>query len=307
MNENRNTAIDILRIYAYLGVVAVHTHPTCGWLVTGGCVPLFVVISGYLLLAKDITIRTLFSKYLLRIVTAFAVWSIIYAMIFKILFPYFDGDVFDKREFLIDLVSGHYHMWFLFLILGLYLMIPVYKMIVDSKIGEYVIVILFVFSVILPSIQEFTIFNWSKYETDIINLSSFLYPLCFITGGFIYKHKNDDYRIIAFVLLAISIILRIVGVGSQYCEFAFPVTVCYFADRYIVITNIRAKRILMTIAEATFGAYLVHALVVQILLRYMSEYINDSTNIVMWIMSSVLSLILGYLVHRIPKIAKYIS
>ncbi len=47
------------------------------------CVPIFVMISGSLFLNKDISLKTIYNKYIPRMIIAFFTWSIFYALMAK--------------------------------------------------------------------------------------------------------------------------------------------------------------------------------------------------------------------------------
>lgn len=87
-------------------------------------VPVFVMISGALFLNREISLKTLYSKYVFRMVISFLVWSVIYTF-------FGGGNLVDKMPTM--LVQGHYHMWFIPMIIGLYICIPLIKPIVECE------------------------------------------------------------------------------------------------------------------------------------------------------------------------------
>ena len=145
MKENkiltdRVVYFDYLRILATLAIVALHT---CGkanveiastnWNVlniydslTRWGVPVFVMISGALFLGKDIPMQKLLKKNILRIITAFLFWSLLYTM-WKIQISEHSSSL---RDVLLTFFKGHYHMWFLYMIVCLYLIVPLLNKIV---------------------------------------------------------------------------------------------------------------------------------------------------------------------------------
>ena len=85
-------------------------------------VPIFVMISGSLFLSREISIRKIYSKYILRMVIAFLTWSIFYALMTP---EYFEnGMLYGIKTHIDAMVSGHYHMWFVLMIIGIYMCIP---------------------------------------------------------------------------------------------------------------------------------------------------------------------------------------
>jgi surface polysaccharide O-acyltransferase-like enzyme len=124
------------------------------------CVPLFVMLSGAFLLktAKlEESIILFFKKRLSRIGWAFAFWSAVYlAWSFYITqIPVTLDNI--GLGILRDIFSGaYYHFWFIYLIVGLYLITPILRGIVaygSSKIVRYLILYWFVGVAIVPLIQ----------------------------------------------------------------------------------------------------------------------------------------------------------
>ncbi|NLE03284.1 MAG: acyltransferase family protein [Crenarchaeota archaeon] len=130
------------------------------------CVPLFVMLSGTLLLKPHKVkepIRVFLKKRLNRIGLAFIFWSIIYlAWSFYVTrIPVTLNNIFQGA--VMGLFTGpYYHFWYLYLIAGLYLMTPVLRTLVaheNLKITKYFILIWFIGVGIIPLIELTTGFN----------------------------------------------------------------------------------------------------------------------------------------------------
>lgn len=89
-------------------------------------VPLFVMISAFLLVPVAGSVATFFRKRLVRVVVPFALWSVLYATL-----PFLWGEI-NAQEVgsrLLHLVynfnfaSGH--LWFVYMLIGLYLLMPI--------------------------------------------------------------------------------------------------------------------------------------------------------------------------------------
>ena len=150
MNDivDKEIYIEILRILAVLFVIFNHTdgyylyysntdNPVTWWFSFLGSVlcrvnvPLFIMITGTLLLGKKEKMQILFKKRILRIVVTLIVFSFFY----YILNIYKDeGISFSISEFLRDLLSGSIQdsFWYLYLYLGLLLMLPFLRKMVIS-------------------------------------------------------------------------------------------------------------------------------------------------------------------------------
>lgn len=151
--KNRVIWIDVLRVFATCLVPLAHlcsnclnstagVHSTdyitmnfynsmCRWVV-----PAFVMISGVFFLRQDKECdpQKIFKKNVVRMATAFIFWSFLYAMQHSF-FPArrFGVEVpaFSKKVFFNDLISGEYHMWYLYMIAALYLITPLIKVFTD--------------------------------------------------------------------------------------------------------------------------------------------------------------------------------
>ena len=81
-------------------------------------VPNFFMISGTLFLRKNITFEVIIKKYIMKIFIHLLLWSIIYSL----------SDVnitqLDLKNRIIHIIKGHVHLWYLFAIMGLYILIP---------------------------------------------------------------------------------------------------------------------------------------------------------------------------------------
>jgi len=160
MKENRVVYFDWLRILATLAVVTIHCSVNDSlenkivdvyYYISQWAVPIFVMISGALFLGKDISLSKLYKHSILRIVTAFVFWSVVYA-----LWRYFvTHEKHSVKEVVLAIIRGNYHMWFLFIIVGLYLVVPILNAIVANKRTAYYFVTLyFLFSFLIPQIIE---------------------------------------------------------------------------------------------------------------------------------------------------------
>lgn len=159
-DTNRKTWLDVARILAIFSVIVVHVTAD-GWygldvrtreweiyniyygITRCWGVPVFLMISGTLFLNPDrkIDMRMIFSKNIVRMVSAYLVWAFLYAMM-----DYCMGEVFTIQGFLQKILVGHYHMWYIPMIVGVYLLIPILRKIVEDKcILQYFVVLSVVF------------------------------------------------------------------------------------------------------------------------------------------------------------------
>ena len=171
MTDNRHIRyLNALRVVATLFVVLIHTSSggltgISGneWLAYGfykylgtWAVPVFVMISGSLFLSsKNTSYRTLLSKYIRRIVLALILFGL--PMCLCEAFITGEGGVFSA---VLNFLCGHSwaHMWYLYMLIGLYLLTPVVKPFVNQSSKrnvEVALLVLFVMSSLLPSLKKY--------------------------------------------------------------------------------------------------------------------------------------------------------
>lgn len=102
-SNERTVYFDYLRVFATFAVMILHLSAQ-NWYITDvnefewqtfnfydsivrWSVPVFVMISGALFLNRDIKLKTIYTKYILRIVVSYVAWSAIYAFLQKELHP----------------------------------------------------------------------------------------------------------------------------------------------------------------------------------------------------------------------------
>ncbi|MBN7774084.1 acyltransferase [Clostridium aminobutyricum] len=103
-------------------------------------VPIFIMLSGLFLLNpdKNISISAIFTKYLPKIVLLFIAWSFFYAFAEQDFYRQVWASDFhfqkcwhdmDQQLFWHSVLRGNYHMWYLYMLAGLYLITPFVRII----------------------------------------------------------------------------------------------------------------------------------------------------------------------------------
>lgn len=160
MKSSRVIYLDILRIMATLAVIMLHvasqyqyldTHSIgysigitfngfCRW-----CVPIFVMISGALFLQPDksIDIRLLYKKYILRLAVVFIAWWGLYVFLLDPL-SLICQNIYTHQPIAYTLgpISEYaYHLWFLPMLIGVYVLIPILRAVVNANLEKYYIIL----------------------------------------------------------------------------------------------------------------------------------------------------------------------
>jgi surface polysaccharide O-acyltransferase-like enzyme len=117
------------------------------------CVPLFVMLSGYLLLQPSKVnepLRVFFKKRWARIGLPFIFWGVIYFVWTMA----FDGVTFSLNSVVQSLLQGPYvTFWYLYMLVGLYLLTPILRVFMayaSDHVMEFVLVVWFIGTGLVP-------------------------------------------------------------------------------------------------------------------------------------------------------------
>ena len=136
-NGQREVWIDWMRVIACLLVMLVHstepfylggegsrvlTRGDAFWvsffeMISRACVPLFVVASSYLQFPLHYSAGEFFRRRAVRILIPFAVWTVFYALVWG-------EPVENFRSLLLNFNYAAGHLWFVYMLCGLYLLMP---------------------------------------------------------------------------------------------------------------------------------------------------------------------------------------
>lgn len=171
MENSRIVFLDYLRVIACLMVIIVHcVEPFYlggeGTLIQNwndgfwctvidsalrAAVPLFVMASSYLQFPVKYDTLTFFKKRLVRVGVPFVIFSLLYTLI-----PLYGTDGFQPtlnvQRVLLNFVGSAGHLWFIYMLLGLYLLMPMLSPWIDkiSKKEEQIFLILWGFTTTIP-------------------------------------------------------------------------------------------------------------------------------------------------------------
>lgn len=199
MNKERILYLDVLRWIATIAVIMLHVsgnflveyNSSVGWYssvvyssFTRWCVPIFVMISGALFLNEDtkLSIKTLYSKNILRMVVALVVWQLLYSFALSPCADYVHAwkEQVDYNYNASPLYPLMYHLWFLSLIIGLYVMVPVLRSIAEGKYAVYFMIVSFLINSFhwlttlhLPHIGLINTLFQETYLTSFIGYSGY--------------------------------------------------------------------------------------------------------------------------------------
>lgn len=346
-NNKRILYFDILRIIAIFAVIFTHVA-THNWLKTDVFsfdwnvfniyrsiskfpVIIFIMISGALFLSNNYSLEKIYEKHVFKIITSFIFWSSLYTILFH--------KHSTLKLFFIHFFKGEYHLWFLYMIIGLYICVPFFKKIVEDEfLMKYFLILSFIFAIIIPQIVSIVSVSELKLDTIKIILKYILnnaeihfvlgYSFYFILGYYLHKFSIDSKKIKYVYILGIlgflstiifSILMsRYLKAPNQLFFSRFTVNLllegvfifiliknCFknfqFTDRQIyIITNL---------SKHSFGIYLVHVIVLNFFYKFSFDSLsfNPIFSIpVISIITFFISFLISVLFSKIPFLNKYI-
>lgn len=339
---NRIFYIDYLRVFATFAVVMLHVATkntnTCSvqspeWLILNfynsicrWCVPVFVMISGALFLNSNYSISHIFKKNIFRIFTAFVAWSFLYAIVNVLIHHGGIGSLIRQT------IQGHYHMWFLFMIIGLYLFVPLIRAIVHSDyLMKYFLIISFIFSFIFPYIISLSFFAGEKIEELLQSIYKNIYlPQSyigyFVLGYYLYKKeytKKQRLTIYAFSLLGFVSTIALSTIHSHQINwdkgtFLNFLTVNVLLEsvgvfvffKYKIKKNHKTVPIILKLSKYSFGVYLVHVMLIETIYDLWGIYALSIHPIIsvpiLTFIISIASFIISGIINHIPLLKNYI-
>ncbi|QLB12703.1 surface polysaccharide O-acyltransferase-like enzyme [Bisgaardia hudsonensis] len=324
----RNISIDALRVIATILVILLHISG--GYVVSIGdeeynfnfwtanlidsfsriCVPLFVLISGRYLLDKKEPIQDFYKKRVQRILLPLIFATVIYSF-YQFIGIYYVTGKFNFNTIANNIILGkpYYHLWYLYMLLGLYLITPILREIKEKLTLKqcYTLSIgLIIFGMILDT-----------YDSVLGNKTFFMLWSLKYLGYFFLGYLLKDLRY--FSVLSLSLIYIISSIATAIATYF---TLSYFNSLYFynylspfviisslafyqIFSQINLKNVLFEkLAPLTLGIYIIHAGVLSVLVKIFEKYpLQISTNIIIEIIIKFsivfsISMIISYLFSK---------
>lgn len=240
-------------------------------------VPIFILISGALLLnpAKKISYDLVFKKYILRIIRAL----IIFGFPMCLIEAYMSGETGDSfLEIVItslcNLACGKCwsHMWYLYMLIGLYLLTPLYKGFISNSNKKEIDVfvgIMFVLCILFPYINHIKPLLFENYI--FLPAALFLYPCGYYIANNVKQNSITNSIACILLLFHLFITLNNASSGRGINKVYDPFTVCSAISIFHLCKSIKLEKyanILDRISSKCFGIYIVHAIFLNIVFKF---------------------------------------
>ena len=319
------------------------------------CVPLFVMITGALLLPVRGDASTFYKKRIPRVFYPFLIWSVLYN-----LFPWITGLLGLNPQIILDFfpyageevmrqsfsVSLEYilmipfnfsilavHMWYIYLLIGLYLYLPVFSAWVEkaSERAKLMFLLAWGVTLLLPYYYQFV----SNYLWGTCSWNSFgmLYAFAGFNGYLLLGHYLKNLEWSLKKTLTIGIPMFAVGYAVTFLGFrhitALPeytdemlelfFTYCslnvvmmtipvFMLAKKVKVNSERMKKALANLTVCGFGIYMIHYFFTGpsvVLMRAIDMPIGLQIPVAA-ILAFAVSWGLVWLIYRAGKVAKYI-
>ncbi len=278
-------------------------------------VPLFFMISGALLLNRDINLKDFFKKRFTRILFPAIFWIAITVI--------FSTYILNTNEFMKIIFGVDRYTWFIWVMIGIYLFIPVINSFVKEfniKGIEYFLAIWFV-TIFLNTINQ--------YPFKSLELSYFAGYIGYVVLG--YYLANKEFKINKLVLSLLGFVLFIVfnilhmyikyhniGLSCHYLSLTIAFTSIgafllikgltqYLENKssktYVKIRSGRIGELIFIISTCSYGMYFANSLIIRVITLADINSVKLLPLLYLVIVAS--SLIVVYILSKIPGLKMF--
>ena len=333
---------DILRILAMVFLVIRHSATatfefverlSTNWWVcnvygslSAWMIPVFMMISGASFLdhSRNVNTKKLYQKNILRMIYAFAFWSLFYAVYNTVSGQDLQDDFFTM------VFQGHFHLWFIPMIIGMYMLTPLLRPVAENKKALISITIVTgLTGVIIPTLQDLGLFFDNTLFTGLNHFGFFSAYVCFFFMGYLFHNVSigKEGRALIYVLGIAATIIIFIGtyvltVKDNYHNedmqadnnlFTAVQGIALFVFFKEKLKDVEFKestqKFILDISGLTFGVYMVHVVLLALLDKFgFSPVTYPAVYMIPMLILFVLptSFFISYVLKKIPFLGKYI-
>jgi len=292
------------------------------------CVPVFVMLTGALLLPKKYELKDFLIKRFSRIILPFLFWSCVY-ILFALNVKFIQAPTMNALEigtFVFDLfrMGASVHLWYIYMVIGLYLFIPILSKWVQNCNEKEILYFLIIWGIAILLNQPFL----EKFNTEV-DLSYFSDFIGYLVLGYYLSIKKFNFsrktiQIGSFLLFFVGITITILGTyfltfkegkfNEYFYDYLSPNTLIASIGIFVLFknwtfTNPVGLKIIDFIGKYSYGIYLVHVLILQFLSKSGMDYsfMNPIFSIPLTSLTClILSTFIVYFLNKLP-FCSYIS
>lgn len=281
-------------------------------------VPVFVMISGAVLLDRSEPLNTFLGKRLKRVFLPFLFWSIVY-FIFVYAGSFQKFSVLQLFQILLNkLLKGtYYHLWYVYMILGVYLSVPIIRKWAQHSSKQEIqyflllwMLTLFINTDVAKYIPSIEVLYFSKYlgylvlgyyldkYVETTRIRNNLYFILFILGATLTLLSTSYLSVVENTL------------NITYYNYLSP-NVCLMSIGIFLLGKSllqRTNATLINLDKHSYGIYLVHVLVLHYIYRLTASFkfnVNSPSSLFLYIVAIAgVTYIISYLLIRLLSAIK---
>lgn len=306
------------------------------------CVPLFVIVSCYLLFPIKVESGCFLRRRVSRILIPFIIWSLFYIW-------HFNGNI---KEMCFNFPMAAGHLWFVPMLFGLYFLMPLLSPWAEkvSKRELKAWLCVWLFTALFPYLRRFSLafvgepsfgsiaylwgecpwnefgafqyvsgffgymlialyfrkfmpqLSWAK--TLVFAMPLFAAGFIVMTSGFYFRIPSDSFPVRAPYSSVVDIEMSI-----EFCSIgvASAVVGLFLIIRKFSFDGVIYRRVILPLSEASYGTYLVHMVVLTPVSEVLKGVLPMPISVLCVALTTfVLSSIASIIVRKIPFVGKYI-
>lgn len=346
-SPNRIIHYDLLRILSAFSVVMLHSAalfwydlPVMGmeWRIVNAydaCfrfgVPIFVMISGAIFLdpGREWDLKRLYRHNILRFVIMYLFWSAVYGLLDCRNFGFAN---LTWKQILKEMAGGRYHLWFLPMLVGIYILLPVLRSWIlggDRSNVRYFLALFVVLQILRTTVATFVKNGELLHFLSLGEIPMVCSYLGYFVLGYYIVHVGIAQKYHKYIYLSVvpSIVLNVLGSEMQTARDGVPngalydsfglFTFCIVLAVFVFVTEkLKTHRwsaggaaVIAEISRGTLGIYLMHIGFME-QLKTLGIHRAIGPVIVGVPLSALLTFLACYvlaaLLRRIPLVGRYI-
>lgn len=348
VTKTRLWYLDYLRILSAFFIVVLHVCASVwcsgdvhsfGWHTVNAFslrfpLPIFFMISGALFLdpSRPLSIKRLYTGNILRIVIAYLFWTLLFTV---------SSGSRSLGTILDQVLNPYRHTWFLMVLAGCYMMVPVFRKLTESpSITKYFLLFFLLHNLrgdiqvllsAIPSPYFQRMSQWLQSAASLLQLKTTLgYAGHFVLGYYLHQAElKKRTRTVIYILGAASYILSVSLTAAISLQNGIA-TSTRATDNFTTLTTLQAAAFFLLIkhslgrfspkgkwegrvqqlSKITFGIYLVHMPIVNFLeqrLHLNALFVNPLIAVpVLSLSVFLISALVSWVLNKIPIVRKYL-
>lgn len=318
--RKREYGLDLLKVFACLGVVALHT------LLRGKgpvnmviarlsvmAIPLFVMISGYLMMSRPSLDYRYALKKVLRILVVCFCWELLHATAYYL---YYRETRDFLKSFVLDFFQAglFYHFWYMGSLILLYLLMPLLDRLQKQSVNVYRTVLLVLCCVNAIFDLTIIIFKHSILSNVPQSLHVWFWLEYAMLGGLLARDqqgrewilsKVTPLRMVLMLFLLVTLDHVFVGIAGEVSYGAVSVqltSLSVFACACKIRWSDRWEKCLLMLSALTMGIYIMHPFVLAVLNKFVPAFTGGGAvmNLLFWLLTTAVCAVATVLVQKIP-------